>query len=479
MGYLLIEQKKKQVHLKSWRLSPKASSVFTLGQSRKADLRAIDTAIRGIHGVFEYRTDSWWYINLDPDTSSLAKDFVQSEVCLNGPIEFNFNETQICITPVPDKAELFKNIPNAAEKTGQMHQLIVVKKDGHVLKSHVLKQNESLKINYDKDLKLISPNSSEGWQPVQMGDVEVKSTQIYLHDQKDLEKAQHKLDSETKKPLIAVLTISFLLALVIGFAPKTKIEVDIFETPRVVSTNIREASRELKKRQQEKSTAKSSRAAKNADYPKNAPKAAAVISSIRKTGLSRLISKVSAQAARSKNIVITQGAAAGSKATGRALASVGSMKSVDKANWNGQVGGTKGVSTVGKGGGLDGHLGMGTMATNGVGTGGVGLIEDESEITGGLDREVIAQYIRSQLGQILYCYERQLSARPDLFGKVAVNFIIGSTGSVETQKIGDSSLKDSKVEGCILQRVAKWQFPKPQGGMKVVVTYPFLFKSTN
>jgi len=65
------------------------------------------------------------------------------------------------------------------------------------------------------------------------------------------------------------------------------------------------------------------------------------------------------------------------------------------------------------------------------GTKAVGLLEEESEIVGGLDREVIAQYIRTQLGQILYCYERQLSAHPDLFGKVAVKFTIGPTGSVE------------------------------------------------
>lgn len=107
------------------------------------------------------------------------------------------------------------------------------------------------------------------------------------------------------------------------------------------------------------------------------------------------------------------------------------------------------------------------------------MIEDESEIVGGLDREIIAQYIKTQLGQILYCYERQLSAQPDLFGKVAVKFEIGPTGQVGFAKIGDTTLKNSTVEGCILNRIAGWKFPTPQGGTKVLVTYPFLFKSTN
>lgn len=65
------------------------------------------------------------------------------------------------------------------------------------------------------------------------------------------------------------------------------------------------------------------------------------------------------------------------------------------------------VNTQGKGGGKN-TQGLGTLQGGKVGTGGVGLIEDESEVVGGLDRDIIAQYIKTQLGQILYCYERQL-----------------------------------------------------------------------
>ena len=97
---------------------------------------------------------------------------------------------------------------------------------------------------------------------------------------------------------------------------------------------------------------------------------------------------------------------------------------------------------------------------------------------GGLDREVIAQYIKTQLGQILYCYERQLSANPNLYGKIAVKFTIAGTGSVETQSINDTTLKNLSVESCILSKISKWKFPEPKGGTKVLVTYPFLFKST-
>jgi TonB family protein len=112
-----------------------------------------------------------------------------------------------------------------------------------------------------------------------------------------------------------------------------------------------------------------------------------------------------------------------------------------------------------------------------VGNASVGILKEETEVQGGLDREVIARYIQSQLGQIRYCYERQLSASPELYGKVKVKFTIGSEGSVVTQKVKRTSLKNAMVEGCILRRIASWRFPKPQGGTTVNVSYPFLFKS--
>jgi hypothetical protein len=187
---------------------------------------------------------------------------------------------------------------------------------------------------------------------------------------------------------------------------------------------------------------------------------------------------VSSQAARTKNIVVnTNGVNAGTAPSGRALAAIGS-KNTDGKNWgSNSKDGEYGVGTIGKGG--SGVGGFGNLKGGNAGKAGIGLIEDESEISGGLDREVIAQYIKSQLGQILYCYERQLSANPDLFGKVAVRFTISGNGQVEEQKIGDTTLKNKTVESCILGKISKWKFPEPKGGTKVLVTYPFMFRSTN
>ena len=103
--------------------------------------------------------------------------------------------------------------------------------------------------------------------------------------------------------------------------------------------------------------------------------------------------------------------------------------------------------------------------------------DEETSIEGGLDRDAIAEVIKRNLGQIRYCYERQLSSNPDLYGKVLVKFVIGADGLLAQQKIDNSTLKNDMVEGCILRRMGGWKFPLPKGGTMVRVSYPFLFKA--
>ena len=209
---------------------------------------------------------------------------------------------------------------------------------------------------------------------------------------------------------------------------------------------------------------------------------AKVVMNLKNAGLGALIGKVAARAGKNAQLVQAAGVSADSKESGRALG-MGGGTSLDKLGGGG--GGTGGetmkvggLGTAGKGGGSSGFKGSGALSLGNIGNAEVGAIEEESEIDGGLDKEAIARVIRSQLGQIRYCYERQLSASPDLYGKILIKFTIGAAGSVVAQAIGTTSLNNAMVEGCILRRVAGWQFPTPKGGTNVLVTYPFLFKST-
>ena len=121
---------------------------------------------------------------------------------------------------------------------------------------------------------------------------------------------------------------------------------------------------------------------------------------------------------------------------------------------------------------------LGGLSGTGIGSASVGAIEEETEVEGGLTADQIARVVKKNLGAVRYCYERQLVANPNLYGKIKVEFVITPTGKVSTQKIKSTTMKNALVEGCILRKIKRWAFPIPKGGTEVAVSYPFYFKST-
>jgi hypothetical protein len=359
--------------------------------------------------------------------------------------------------------------------------LVMVTYKDQVIKTELANLGSRFDFFNGESYEQITLGTSEQWQQEARNGFVIKSKKISVHNNAELAKPQSQdvWDDKSKKSLVAVLGLTLLIVGVSFLAPRQ--QPTVAEPPlRTVASTVITKSPAMKKKKQEPVKPVAQAQSAPAKEGGGGSKASAAIKSAIGVRISQLLGKVSATEARTNNVILTtRGVKAGETSSGRALAAVGKVESSGR-NWNGEsVGQGGGIGTVGSGGGkgvkgLGGGLGQGKT-----GSGGVGLIEEESEIVGGLDREVIAQYIRTQLGQILYCYERQLSASPDLFGKIAVKFTIGGTGYVETQAINDTTLKSSSVENCILNKISKWKFPEPKGGTKVLVTYPFLFKSTN
>jgi len=134
--------------------------------------------------------------------------------------------------------------------------------------------------------------------------------------------------------------------------------------------------------------------------------------------------------------------------------------------------GVRSRSGAGIGDGLgSGHLG-------GRGDHGIRISQGTPVVMGSLDKEIIRRVIKENLSQIRYCYERELTKSPGLFGKVQIKFIIAATGLVSNSQVEESTMKNAKVEQCIVQKVRGWRFPKPKGGGIVIVTYPFIFKQS-
>jgi TonB family protein len=98
----------------------------------------------------------------------------------------------------------------------------------------------------------------------------------------------------------------------------------------------------------------------------------------------------------------------------------------------------------------------------------------EAETVGGLSREQIRRVVRRNLPQVRACYEQTLVSRPDLEGRVSVQFIISPSGAVQSAAVAGSSVANTTMESCVAQAVRRWPFPATAGVTSV--TYPFMFQ---
>jgi hypothetical protein len=155
------------------------------------------------------------------------------------------------------------------------------------------------------------------------------------------------------------------------------------------------------------------------------------------------------------------------------------------ASYGGSRGG--GIGGGGSGGSGSGSSSSGGSSSGGSssggsssgGSGGVGgvaasvLLGPPSGQTAALDPAIIRRYIRRNIAEIQRCYEQVLVKDPALAGTATIRFSIGGEGKV-TQATGSGM---PPVDACVASVISAIEFPKPQGGGIVNVSYPFIFNS--
>jgi hypothetical protein len=139
-----------------------------------------------------------------------------------------------------------------------------------------------------------------------------------------------------------------------------------------------------------------------------------------------------------------------------------------------RIEGGGGYGTRGKSGG--GRPGYGSMNMGGTAASYFEPVQEEALVEGGLDRDQIAAVIARHQGEVIYCYEKGLQVQPKLSGRVQIRWTINGSGVVQGASVESSSLRSASVEGCIVNRLRGWRFPKPVGGVNVKVSYPFVLK---
>lgn len=140
-----------------------------------------------------------------------------------------------------------------------------------------------------------------------------------------------------------------------------------------------------------------------------------------------------------------------------------------------------------RGGGSGSAASIGGLATSGGGKVGlgrkaerrVGAVKTEApEVDGSLDSAAIARVVRARMRMVQDCYERELKRSPNISGKIEIEFTIGTNGRVEEALIASNAMGSAAVGNCIVSRIRRWRFPRPDGG-SVTVTFPFIFTSSS
>ena len=91
---------------------------------------------------------------------------------------------------------------------------------------------------------------------------------------------------------------------------------------------------------------------------------------------------------------------------------------------------------------------------------------------GGIGAAEVRAVARAHMAEISQCYEAALAKVDEAKGRVVVRFAIDPQGRVPAAHVVADDLGVEGVGCCVVQRVAAWKFPSPEGGY-AVVEYPF------
>ena len=160
------------------------------------------------------------------------------------------------------------------------------------------------------------------------------------------------------------------------------------------------------------------------------------------------------------------------------LGSAGGSGSLNSGNSGKSFGGNGSLN--GRRGG-SGSSGNGRLGGAGAGAGGAGFkgsfSSSNTEVSGGLGKDVVRKYVRAQERRILKCYNKLLTLKPHLKGRIKLQWRIAPNGGVGTVSTLSNSTGDGSLSNCVSRVIKNIRFPSAANGNPTVVKYPFQFKN--
>lgn len=153
---------------------------------------------------------------------------------------------------------------------------------------------------------------------------------------------------------------------------------------------------------------------------------------------------------------------------------------------SGSGGGGTGPGTLFGAGNMGTGVGAGRGAGGGRGSGGPGaggrprqevrvtMQTATPRVSGFLSPEQIMRVVRRNQAAVRYCYENELQRQPSLHGRIEIAWRVARNGTVSSARVGSTTMRNARVEGCIVRQVRRWRFDEPDGG-EVDVNFPFIF----
>ena len=517
MKELLIQHEHEGQVIKRFRVKSK-DGLFKIGSGRTCDIRILGDDVEIIHASLEFKNNQWLVIDLCSESgtwineeSITESDLTDSSTLMIGSHKLIVNNIELQEFNIfKESRKISVDGPNA-----KIYQQVAVFYRGELWESYLHPTKKKAKVRFNKKYYDVPVPDNSNWKELEIGDVQVKTRLVKSSMFEAEEESIWKLfPQDLVRPMATAfgsvfifLLAMFLIPMALTSAPEkldenqyTKLMFDK-KTIEKQKKKAKKLAKKIAKPKKTKVTKKPKKVAKkkasaspkmNVQKSKSKTLAASrsnrkvnkkvskVANSIKAAGLSSLVNKVSARAASNAKLIRSKGVKAGTKNSGRGFASLNDLKKGGQLSSAAKTGSFRvgGVNTNGTAGGSNVSGSLGSLSGGSVGGASVSGLESETEIEGGLTAAQIKSVVQKHIGAIRYCYERQLTANPNLYGKIKVEFVISPQGRVVTQNVKSTTMKNKMVEGCILRKIKRWNFPLPKGGSEVAVSYPFYFKST-
>lgn len=100
---------------------------------------------------------------------------------------------------------------------------------------------------------------------------------------------------------------------------------------------------------------------------------------------------------------------------------------------------------------------------------------DDGTLSGSLSKEQIDSAVNKSVKLFDPCFSIGADKEGKMSGTVTVKATVAPNGDVKEAGVSKSTVKNKKVDECVVEAFKKVKFPPPEGGAPAVITFPMKF----